>query len=74
MNYNYIPTTQPMSGTSTGRSSPSDSGPGNSRMPFGPAPGSIGSSRPGAGSPSHELASRLYSKRYVVADTNANRL
>ncbi|KAJ5504496.1 Armadillo-like helical [Penicillium fimorum] len=53
-----------MSGTSTGRSSPSDlAGSGNPRMPFGPAPGSIGSSRPGAGSPSHDLASRLYSKR-----------
>ncbi|KAJ5349675.1 Armadillo-like helical [Penicillium brevicompactum] len=52
-----------MSGTSTGRSSPSDPGSGNSRMPFGPSPGSIGSSRPGAGSPSHDLGSRLYSKR-----------
>ncbi|KAJ5506113.1 Major facilitator superfamily domain general substrate transporter [Penicillium expansum] len=64
MNFNYIPTTQPMSGTSTGRSSPSElAGSGNPRMPFGPSPGSIGSSRPGAGSPSHDLASRLYSKR-----------
>ncbi|KAJ5478399.1 hypothetical protein N7530_003908 [Penicillium desertorum] len=64
MNFNYIPTTQPMSGTSTGRSSPSDlAGSGNPRMPFGPSPGSIGSSRPGAGSPSHDLTSRLYSKR-----------
>ncbi|KAJ5138958.1 Armadillo-like helical [Penicillium bovifimosum] len=64
MNFNYIPTTQPLSGTSTGRSSPSDvTGPGNTRMPFGPSPGSIGSSRPRAGSPSHDLASRLYSKR-----------
>ncbi|EKV04480.1 RNA binding protein Jsn1, putative [Penicillium digitatum] len=53
-----------MSGTSTGRSSPSElTGSGNPRMPFGPSPGSIGSSRPGAGSPSHDLASRLYSKR-----------
>ncbi|CAG8055153.1 unnamed protein product [Penicillium olsonii] len=63
MSFNYIPTTQPMSGTSTGRSSPSDPGSGNSRMSFGPSPGSIGSSRPGAGSPSHDLGSRLYSKR-----------
>ncbi|CAG8043873.1 unnamed protein product [Penicillium salamii] len=63
MSFNYIPTTQPMSGTSTGRSSPSDPGSSNSRMPFGPSPGSIGSSRPGAGSPSHDLGSRLYSKR-----------
>ncbi|KAJ6004314.1 hypothetical protein N7522_005959 [Penicillium canescens] len=66
MSFNYIPTTQPMSGTSTGRSSPSDlsgSGSGGGRTPFGPAPGSIGSSRPGAGSPSHDLGARLYSKR-----------
>ncbi|KAJ5320985.1 hypothetical protein N7476_003987 [Penicillium atrosanguineum] len=59
MNFNYIPTTQPMSGTSTGRSSPSD---GASKAPFGPA-GSIGGARLGAGSPSHELGTRLYPKR-----------
>ncbi|KAJ5195241.1 uncharacterized protein N7498_008679 [Penicillium cinerascens] len=60
MNFNYIPTTQPMSGTSTGRSSPSDAG--TSKAPFGPA-GSIGGARLGAGSPSHELGTRLYPKR-----------
>ena len=59
MNFNYIPTTQPMSGTSTGRSSPGD---GASKAPFGPA-GSIGGARLGAGSPSHELGTRLYPKR-----------
>jgi len=60
MNFNYIPTAQPMSGTSTGRSSPSDAG--SSKSPFGPA-GSIGGARMGAGSPSHELGTRLYPKR-----------
>ncbi|PYH84875.1 hypothetical protein BO82DRAFT_212035 [Aspergillus uvarum CBS 121591] len=70
MNLNYIPTTQPMSGTSTGRSSPSDlSGSAGMKPPFGSstglngAAGSIGSARLGAGSPSHELGARLYSKR-----------
>lgn len=70
MNLNYIPTTQPMSGTSTGRSSPSDlSGSAAIKSPFGPsnglngAAGAIGGARLGAGSPSHELGARLYSKR-----------
>ena len=63
MNFNYIPTSQPMSGTSTGRSSPSDlAGAGAVKGPFGHS-GSIGGSRLGAGSPSHELGTRLYPKR-----------
>ncbi|KAL4935041.1 hypothetical protein BDV06DRAFT_229198, partial [Aspergillus oleicola] len=68
MSLNYIPTTQPMSGTSTGRSSPSDSS-ANLKPPFGSsnslngAAGSIGSARLGAGSPSHDIGTRLYSKR-----------
>ncbi|KAJ5286753.1 hypothetical protein N7478_002439 [Penicillium angulare] len=62
MSFNYIPTSQPMSGTSTGRSSPSDlAGSGSAKAPFGP-PGSIGAARLGAGSPS-ELGGRLYPKR-----------
>lgn len=70
MNLNYIPTTQPMSGTSTGRSSPSDLSASTAvKSAFGPpnglgnAGGSIGGARLGAGSPSHELGARLYSKR-----------
>ncbi|RAL05112.1 putative RNA binding protein Jsn1 [Aspergillus ibericus CBS 121593] len=70
MNLNYIPTTQPMSGTSTGRSSPSDlTASSVIKSPFGSsnvlngAAGSIGGARLGAGSPSHELGARLYSKR-----------
>ncbi|KAJ5894505.1 hypothetical protein N7495_006196 [Penicillium taxi] len=62
MSFNYIPTSQSMSGTSTGRSSPSDIGGGTVKAPFGP-PGSIGAARLGAGSPSHELGTRLYPKR-----------
>ncbi|KAL5048503.1 hypothetical protein BDW71DRAFT_196144 [Aspergillus fruticulosus] len=70
MSLSYIPTTQPMSGTSTGRSSPSDpSANAAIRPPFvssnslNGTTGSIGSARLGAGSPSHELGARLYSKR-----------
>ncbi|KAL2817407.1 hypothetical protein BJX63DRAFT_386018 [Aspergillus granulosus] len=70
MSLNYIPTTQPMSGTSTGRSSPNDpSAAAQIKPPFGSstslngAAGSIGSARLGAGSPSHELGARLFSKR-----------
>ncbi|KAL2819906.1 hypothetical protein BDW59DRAFT_118958 [Aspergillus cavernicola] len=70
MSLNYIPTTQPMSGTSTGRSSPSDpSATAALKPPFGSstglngAAGAIGSARLGAGSPSHDLGARLYSKR-----------
>ena len=64
MNLNYIPTSQSMSGTSTGRSSPSDySAPGGVKPSFAPSnglntPGSIGSARLGAGSPSHDLGTR----------------
>ncbi|KAJ5653632.1 hypothetical protein N7490_000635 [Penicillium lividum] len=62
MSYNYVPTSQPMSGTSTGRNSPSDlAGSGTAKAPFGP-PGSIGATRLGAGSPS-ELGGRLFQKR-----------
>ena len=58
-----IPTTQSLSGTSTGRSSPSDlAGSGTAKAPFGSST-SIGVSRLGAGSPSHELGTRLYPKR-----------
>ncbi|KAJ5724962.1 hypothetical protein N7493_006690 [Penicillium malachiteum] len=61
MSFNYIPTSQPMSGTSTGRSSPSDlAGSGTAKAPFGSA-GSIGAARLGAGSPS-ELGTRLYKR------------
>lgn len=70
MNLNFIPTAQPMSGPSTGRSSPSDlSASAAVKSPFGPAnglgsaAGAIGGARLGAGSPSHELGARLYSKR-----------
>ncbi|KAL4806455.1 hypothetical protein BDV18DRAFT_127448 [Aspergillus unguis] len=69
MNLNYIPTTQPMSGTSTGRSSPSDPSANAIKPPFGSSgslngsSGSIGSARLGAGSPSHDLGARLFSKR-----------
>lgn len=65
MSFNYVPTSQPISGSSTERSSPSDlagSGPGKS--PFGPS-GAMGGARLGAGSPSHDLGTRLYPKRYV---------
>ncbi|OJJ47956.1 hypothetical protein ASPZODRAFT_131578 [Penicilliopsis zonata CBS 506.65] len=70
MNLNYIPTSQSMSGTSTGSSSPNEL-PTSSTMKssFGPAngltstAGPIGNARLGAGSPSHELGARLYSKR-----------
>ncbi|PLB39723.1 putative RNA binding protein Jsn1 [Aspergillus candidus] len=71
MSLNYIPTTQPMSGTSTGRSSPSDLSASSAvKSPFGSAnslsgaAGSIGSARIGAGSPSHgDIGARLFSKR-----------
>lgn len=63
MNFNYIPTSQSMSGNSTGRSSPGDlAGSGTVKAPFGSS-GSIGGVRLGAGSPSHELGTRLYPKR-----------
>ncbi|KAJ6141633.1 hypothetical protein N7470_010023 [Penicillium chermesinum] len=66
MNFNYIPTTQPMSGTSTGRSSPSDLAGSNSSRTHFSSTGSIGSARLGAGSPS-EMGTRLYSKRKASA-------
>ncbi|KAE8554780.1 hypothetical protein EYB25_003324 [Talaromyces marneffei] len=69
LNLNYIPVSQPMSGTSTGSNSPNELGGNLGKSPFGTAnglgttPGSLGSTRIGAGSPSHELGTRLYSKR-----------
>lgn len=69
MNFNYVPTPQPMSGSSTGRSSPSDqAGSGPGKPSFGPS-GAMGGARLGAGSPSHDLGTRLYSKRYVSLPT-----
>lgn len=72
LNLNYIPTSQPMSGTSTGSSSPNDpAATAPAKSPFGgPAGlggsgGSLAGPRLGAGSPSHELGARLYSKRYA---------
>lgn len=70
LNLNYLPTSQPMSGTSTGSSSPNEQ-PGSSSMKssFGGsnglnnAGGPLGSARMGAGSPSHDLGARLFSKR-----------
>ncbi|KAI9773587.1 MAG: hypothetical protein M1840_006861 [Geoglossum simile] len=62
---------QPQSGSSTANSSPIEPGTGTSslRSPFGNPNGlggtgsSAGGARLGAGSPSHELGGRLYSKR-----------
>ncbi|KAL8874651.1 MAG: hypothetical protein Q9174_000056 [Haloplaca sp. 1 TL-2023] len=71
LNLNYLPTlaSQPRSGSSTGNTSPIEAPVGNAvRSPFG-NPGSVsglgtsGNARLGAGSPSHELGGRLYSKR-----------
>ncbi|KAK2745509.1 hypothetical protein FQN55_006205 [Onygenales sp. PD_40] len=68
LNLNYLPTSQPRSGTSTGSSSPNEPGPNSMKPPFGgsnglSSGGPLGSARMGAGSPSHELGARLYSKR-----------
>ncbi|KMP00653.1 RNA binding protein [Coccidioides immitis RMSCC 2394] len=70
LNLSYLPTGQPRSGTSTGSSSPSElQAPGSMKSAFGgsnglvSAGGSIGSARRTAGSPSHELSARIYSKR-----------
>ena len=66
-----ISATQPKSGSSTGNTSPIEPPSGTVRSPFGHANGlgnmngASSSSRLGAGSPSHELGSRLYSKRFV---------
>ncbi|PGH13229.1 hypothetical protein AJ79_03787 [Helicocarpus griseus UAMH5409] len=70
LNLNYLPTSQPLSGTSTGSSSPNET-PGSSSLKssFGgsnglnSAGGPLGGARMGAGSPSHELGARLFSKR-----------
>lgn len=76
LHLNYISqlsASQSKSGSSTTNTSPVDPGPSNpARSPFGngvnasnmTAP--TGSSRLGAGSPSHELGGRLYSKRCVT--------
>ncbi|KAF3483027.1 uncharacterized protein GIQ15_02351 [Arthroderma uncinatum] len=70
LNLNYLPSSQPRSGTSTGSSSPSElQQAGPTKSPFGGSNGltgssqSIGGSRMGAGSPSHDLGNRLYPKR-----------
>ena len=73
LNLNYLPqlpATLPRSGSSTANTSPIEAPSGNNvRSPFGNTSGNIsmttptGNTRLGAGSPSHELGSRLYSKR-----------
>ncbi|EZG07050.1 hypothetical protein H106_03463 [Trichophyton rubrum CBS 735.88] len=70
LNLNYLPSSQPRSGTSTGSSSPSElPQTGQTKSPFGDSNGlagssqSSGGSRMGAGSPSHDLGNRLYPKR-----------
>ncbi|KAK2765664.1 hypothetical protein FQN54_008520 [Arachnomyces sp. PD_36] len=66
---NFPPTSQPKSGTSTGSTSPNElAGTGSVKSPFGNqnvlgSGGSLGGARMGAGSPSHDLGTRLYSKR-----------
>lgn len=67
---NFPPTSQPLSGTSTGSTSPNElANTGSVKSPFGSqnvigsSGGSLGSARMGAGSPSHDLGARLYSKR-----------
>ncbi|OJD27766.1 hypothetical protein ACJ73_00836 [Blastomyces percursus] len=70
LNLNHLPVSQPMSGTSTGSSSPNEQ-PGSNSMKssFGGSNGlnstggALGSARMGAGSPSHDLGARLFSKR-----------
>ncbi|KAL8807808.1 MAG: hypothetical protein Q9182_000457 [Xanthomendoza sp. 2 TL-2023] len=72
LNLNYLPqlsASQPRSGSSTANTSPIEAPSGSAvRSPFGnPGSanglGSAGNMRLGAGSPSHELGGRLYSKR-----------
>ncbi|MCJ1383013.1 hypothetical protein MMC17_006126 [Xylographa soralifera] len=72
LNLNYLPqisATQPISGSSTSNTSPIEQPSNTVRSPFGHTNGlnamsGTGSSlRLGAGSPSHELGSRLYTKR-----------
>ena len=74
LNLNYLPqiqANQPRSGASTANTSPIEPPSGTVRSPFGNPNGLGGmsgvssSARLGAGSPSHELGSRLYSKRSV---------
>ena len=72
LNLSYLPqisATQPRSGASTTSTSPIEPPGGHVRSPFG-NPNGLGSvsgistsARLGAGSPSHELGGRLYSKR-----------
>lgn len=74
LNLSFIPqitANQIRSGDSTGNTSPSDAVTSAVRSPFG-LPNALntlgsnnGSTRLGAGSPSHELGSRLYTKRSV---------
>ncbi|KAL8944614.1 MAG: hypothetical protein Q9216_000311 [Gyalolechia sp. 2 TL-2023] len=72
LNLNYLPqfsASQPRSGSSTATTSPIEAPAGSAvRSPFGnPSPvngmGAANNTRLGAGSPSHELGGRLYSKR-----------
>ncbi|KAI9801097.1 MAG: hypothetical protein M1833_002965 [Piccolia ochrophora] len=73
LNLNYLPqlsSNQPRSGSPTANTSPVESGSGATmRSPFGGTNGlgaagtTAGTARPGAGSPSHELGSRLFPKR-----------
>ncbi|KAL9595469.1 MAG: hypothetical protein Q9219_006429 [cf. Caloplaca sp. 3 TL-2023] len=72
LNLNYLPqfsASQPLSGSSTANTSPIEAPAGSAvRSPFGnPSSvngmGSASNARLGAGSPSHELGGRLYSKR-----------
>ena len=72
LNLNHLPplsATLPKSGSSTANTSPIEPPPGIVRSPFGhpngmsTMNGGSNTSRLGAGSPSHELGSRLYTKR-----------
>ena len=76
LNLNYLPqisATQPTSGPSTTNTSPIEQPSNTVRSPFGHTnglnamSGTSSSLRLGAGSPSHELGSRLYTKRSVMS-------
>ena len=62
--------TQPRSGSSTTNTSPiGEQPPSTSRSPFGIPSNMNGAPRKGAGSPSHEMSGRLYSKRSAACFT-----
>lgn len=69
----YIPSSQPISGTSTGSNSPTDHTASSVKSAFGASTGlgsaasSLGATRLGAGSPL-DMGARLYSKRYVMTN------